>query len=522
MMSFDPADNPEWLNSFSDVAGVLGPALMAGNPNMRPLAAAFSGIAQQKKAKQESARKRQALASIFGGVLDGSGSATGADAPSQGVLSGLGINPAQQRLLMAMDPDKALGLLGGYAFADPTSEMKNIRAASGHGVDPRAAYEASLGLRAKAGTMGEKERIIAAMPGMAQVQARQVATGLAPDANSALSSRTTMRGQDVTARGQDMSQETAFRGQNVSMRGQDVGQETAFRGQDMTARTAAAGRSQAAEQFQQRLLDAQRARAMTPTMREFSYAQGNPAFAQYQQDQRRAGATNVSVNSGPSGTNYGPPPKDSAWARSPDGRVRLDDRGAPIPIPLQNTKAYREGSSFNSERQATIDKAEQSLALVEDIINHPGREGSTGLGSLLPVIPGTKRADFSAFLEQAQGQAFLQAFESLKGGGQITEVEGKKATQAMARLQTSQSDQQFLESLNDLRGIIETGLRRARSSEPSAPPASGSPAQIVPAPTINAYDTPGGMSVMGGAPAGMPASGASSPALDLKSKYGLE
>lgn len=46
------------------------------------------------------------------------------------------------------------------------------------------------------------------------------------------------RGQDITARGQDMSQQTAIRGQNMSAettrRGQDLSQETTRRGQDLT------------------------------------------------------------------------------------------------------------------------------------------------------------------------------------------------------------------------------------------------------------------------------------------------
>ncbi len=43
--------------------------------------------------------------------------------------------------------------------------------------------------------------------------------------------------------------------------------------------------------------------------------------------------------------------------------------------------------------------------------------------------------DFNAMLDQVQGGAFLQAFESLKGGGQITQIEGEKATQAIVRAQ---------------------------------------------------------------------------------------
>ena len=51
-----------------------------------------------------------------------------------------------------------------------------------------------------------------------------------------------------------------------------------------------------------------------------------------------------------------------------------------------------------------------------------------------PIVPGTERAGARSYLDQIGGQAFLQAFESLKGGGQITEIEGTKATTALTRL----------------------------------------------------------------------------------------
>ena len=59
------------------------------------------------------------------------------------------------------------------------------------------------------------------------------------------------------------------------------------------------------------------------------------------------------------------------------------------------------------------------------------------------------------------GQAFLQAFQSLKGGGAITEKEGEKATAAMARLQRSQSTKDYKDALGELRGILQSAKDRA-------------------------------------------------------------
>jgi hypothetical protein len=84
-----------------------------------------------------------------------------------------------------------------------------------------------------------------------------------------------------------------------------------------------------------------------------------------------------------------------------------------------------------------------------------------GLG-FLGNVPASRAADFQAKLDQLGGQQFLQAYESLRGGGQITEVEGTKATNAIASMQTAQSEEQFLKSLNEFKGIVQRGLQRAR------------------------------------------------------------
>lgn len=51
----------------------------------------------------------------------------------------------------------------------------------------------------------------------------------------------TLRGQDITMRGQDLSADTAKAGQAVTMRGQDISANTTMRGQDISASTARRG-----------------------------------------------------------------------------------------------------------------------------------------------------------------------------------------------------------------------------------------------------------------------------------------
>lgn len=134
-------------------------------------------------------------------------------------------------------------------------------------------------------------------------------------------------------------------------------------------------------------------------------------------------------------------------------------------------------------QQATLDTIGSMRSTINDVVTHPGFSGSVGaknqaylFGLKSDPIAGTKEADFKALLEQVQGGAFLQAFESLKGGGQITQVEGEKATQAIVRAQQSQSEEGFKKSMSDFMSVLDKAEKRATSGEivqqPSAPAAT--------------------------------------------------
>jgi hypothetical protein len=104
------------------------------------------------------------------------------------------------------------------------------------------------------------------------------------------------------------------------------------------------------------------------------------------------------------------------------------------------------------------------VASIDGILNDPALDSSTGWLSFLQGVPGTEQYRFGQRALQLQGQAFLQAFESLKGGGQITEVEGVKATQAIGRLSTAQNPADYRDALNELKGIVQAARTRAEQS----------------------------------------------------------
>lgn len=130
-------------------------------------------------------------------------------------------------------------------------------------------------------------------------------------------------------------------------------------------------------------------------------------------------------------------------------------------------------------------KADQMLTAVDGILNDPNLSKSVGVWSLVGAVPGTPQYDFAQRAQQLQGQAFLQAFESLKGGGQITETEGKQATAAIGRLSTAQSEKSYREALGELRGVIVSAQdRQKKIVEGSAVP-----------PSLNTPKNPSGFSI---------------------------
>lgn len=144
---------------------------------------------------------------------------------------------------------------------------------------------------------------------------------------------------------------------------------------------------------------------------------------------------------------------------------------------LTNEKKQMEVDALKRQKDGAISSAANQIDVIDKALAHPGLETSVGLsGKLDPrnYVQGTDAADFRAVLNQIGGSAFLQAFESLKGGGQITEMEGKKATDAIARLDRAQSDEEFKQSLNDLRQVMADGYRRLSGRDyGKAPPAGG-------------------------------------------------
>lgn len=127
------------------------------------------------------------------------------------------------------------------------------------------------------------------------------------------------------------------------------------------------------------------------------------------------------------------------------------------------------------EAPKAIAEGEEAIRLVDDLLKAPGMGMAVGKSRLLGIqkIPGTEAKDFEVRLDQLKGKQFLQAFESLKGGGQITEVEGKKATEAIARMDAASTEAEFTKAAREFQNVIRQGVERAKKAG-SVPPSPGS------------------------------------------------
>jgi hypothetical protein len=148
---------------------------------------------------------------------------------------------------------------------------------------------------------------------------------------------------------------------------------------------------------------------------------------------------------------------------------------------LQYKPQIAGASSFQSESAKedvqAQEKAKNVLGQFDNITTtldllqkHPGLSditGAKGGGAILSYfgkekpIQGTNAAGAQALLDQVKGQQFLQAFEGLKGGGQISEKEGEAATKALSAINSTTSEKDLVKNIQVLKDIMEKGKNRA-------------------------------------------------------------
>ncbi len=92
-----------------------------------------------------------------------------------------------------------------------------------------------------------------------------------------------------------------------------------------------------------------------------------------------------------------------------------------------------------------------------------------GLLTVPFVLQGTDMASWVGIYNQVKGKAFMEAFKGLKGGGQISNTEGAKASGAITRISNKASRTAFKEAIDDFVYSIKRKInidRRSMGQEP--------------------------------------------------------
>lgn len=151
--------------------------------------------------------------------------------------------------------------------------------------------------------------------------------------------------------------------------------------------------------------------------------------------------------------------KDGRLIRSqaPEGFQPYDPYAKAYQTSLGKTQGEN-AASLPSDMQA----ADQTVQQIDQLLNNPGLNAIVGpVDQFRPswTMDASGR-DALARYNQLKGKAFLQAYGMLRGGGQITEVEGQKAQDAMARMDRAQDEATFRQALQDFRDAVSEGRQK--------------------------------------------------------------
>lgn len=125
-----------------------------------------------------------------------------------------------------------------------------------------------------------------------------------------------------------------------------------------------------------------------------------------------------------------------------------------IPGGPADTKIQGQLNADTASLQSSMSDLDRLAASANEILQHPGLGGITGLGGALPNIPGTDASNAQAKLNTLKSQigfGVLQAMRSASktGGalGNVSDAEGKRLEANLAALENAQSEKQMRESL---------------------------------------------------------------------------
>lgn len=229
------------------------------------------------------------------------------------------------------------------------------------------------------------------------------------------------------------------------------------------------------------------------SVEEFQFAQ-TPAggnfkgnYNQFLDRKARAGRNVTQVNVGPTGVDYGKPEEGLVWARSPNGIVKLDERGAPIAIPYQGGKAFL--TEEQRKEAARQEAGNQRLAtkVVTDEINRArniikkAEIPVTGIaGAAARNIPGTPAQTLKGQLATIKARIGFDELSRMRKSsptgaalGNVTVQELEYLQNVYGNLEQSQNEEALLYNLDRLENEIYKIVNGVGKASAATPDSSG-------------------------------------------------
>src|SRR5690606_15445362 len=148
------------------------------------------------------------------------------------------------------------------------------------------------------------------------------------------------------------------------------------------------------------------------------------------------------VNVGPQGIDYGSPPANHAWQRNPDGTVAVDDRGAPIALPvgpaLQEQRQAEIAGESKEEQQKTWNSiVNQEIGRALEIIETANIPTTGMIGEWMSGVGGTAARDLRGLLDTVKSNAGFDRLQAMRDSSPTGGALGQVSERELAFLQST-------------------------------------------------------------------------------------
>lgn len=127
-----------------------------------------------------------------------------------------------------------------------------------------------------------------------------------------------------------------------------------------------------------------------------------------------------------------------------------------------------------------VASSDEGINLINQIENHPGFSsyvGAKGVSSAFGLkdqpIAGAEAAGVASLIDTLGSQQFLNAVQSMKGMGALSDAEGKKLSSAISSLDPNMSESDFKKSLATIKRFFSRAKYKAQNTIEKSKPATG-------------------------------------------------